>query len=184
MNADRFTQKSMEALNAAQKLAVEYSNQSLEPEHLLAALAGQQDGLIPQLLKKLGIEPGAFETAAVEKVSQLPHVSGPGRDPEKIYISTAADGVLNAAEAAATRMKDEYISVEHLFLGLLEKPNGAVQEILRAFSLDKNRFMEALAQVRGNQRVTSDNPEETYDALEKVRPGPGGDGPRRRSWTR
>ncbi len=167
MNADRFTQKSMEALNAAQKLAVEYSNQSLEPEHLMAALAGQQDGLIPQLLKKLGIEPGAFETAAVEKVSRLPHVSGPGRDPEKIYISTAADGVLNAAEAAATRMKDEYISVEHLFLGLLEKPNGAVQEILRAFSLDKNRFMEALAQVRGNQRVTSDNPEETYDALKK-----------------
>ena len=119
MNAERFTQKSIEALNGAQKLAVEYSNQSMEPEHLLAALAGQQDGLIPQLFKKLGIEPSAFQTAAVEKVSELPHVSGPGRDPEKSYISAATDGALNAAEAAAGRMKDEYISVEHLFLGLL-----------------------------------------------------------------
>ncbi|MCF2558234.1 ATP-dependent chaperone ClpB [Fournierella massiliensis] len=167
MNAERFTQKSIEALNGAQKLAVEYANQSMEPEHLLAALAGQQDGLIPQLLKKLGIEPSAFQTAAVEKVSELPHVSGPGRDPEKIYISAATDGALNAAEAAAGRMKDEYISVEHLFLGLLEKPNKAVQEVLRAFNLNESRFMEALAGVRGNQRVTSDNPEDTYDALKK-----------------
>ena len=167
MNAERFTQKSIEALNGAQKLAVEYANQSMEPEHLLAALAGQQDGLIPQLLKKLGIEPSAFQTAAVEKVSELPHVSGPGRDPEKLYISAATDGALNAAEAAAGRMKDEYISVEHLFLGLLEKPNKAVQEVLRAFNLNESRFMEALAGVRGNQRVTSDNPEDTYDALKK-----------------
>ena len=126
MDQNRFTQKSMESLGTAQRLAVEHANQTLEPEHLLAALAGQQDGLIPQLLKKLGAEPGAVHKAALEKVSRLPHVSGSGRDPEKIYISQSTDKVLQGAEETAAQMKDEYISVEHLFCALMDAANGPV----------------------------------------------------------
>ncbi len=167
MNANRFTQKTMEAVQAAQQLAVEYQNQALEPQHLLAALASQQDGLIPQLLEQMGVQPQNFAQAAMEKVSLLPHVTGSGRDPEKVYITPDLDKALNAAEAQASAMKDEYISVEHIFLGLLEHPGSACAEVFRQFSIDKNKFMAALAKVRGNQRVTSDHPEDTYDVLKK-----------------
>ncbi len=167
MNANRFTQKTMEAVQAAQQLAVEYQNQALEPQHLLAALANQQDGLIPQLLEQMGVQPQNFAQAAMEKVSLLPHVTGSGRDPEKVYITPDLDKALNAAEAQASAMKDEYISVEHIFLGLLEHPGSACAEVFRQFSIDKNKFMAALAKVRGNQRVTSDHPEDTYDVLKK-----------------
>ena len=167
MNANRFTQKTMEAVQAAQQLAVEYQNQALEPQHLLAALANQQDGLIPQLLEQMGVQPQNFAQAAMEKVSLLPHVTGSGRDPEKVYITPDLDKALNAAEAQASAMKDEYISVEHVFLGLLEHPGSACAEVFRQFSIDKNKFMAALAKVRGNQRVTSDHPEDTYDVLKK-----------------
>ena len=166
MNTNKYTQKTLEALQSAQQLAIEYQNQALEPEHLLAATASQQDGLIPQLLMKLGVEPGNFAAAAAQKVAALPHVTGSGREPDKIYISAATDKVLTA-EHTAESMKDEYVSVEHLFLALIEQPNEAVRQVLRSFGIDKNRFLEQLATVRGSQRVTSDHPEETYDALKK-----------------
>ena len=167
MNTNKYTQKTLEALQSAQQLAIEYQNQAMEPEHLLAATASQQDGLIPQLLMKLGVEPGNFAAAAAQKVAALPHVTGSGREADKIYISQDTDKVLNTAERTAESMKDEYVSVEHLFLALIEQPNEAVRQVLRSFGIDKNRFLEQLATVRGSQRVTSDHPEETYDALKK-----------------
>ncbi len=167
MNMNQFTQKTVEALQSAQRLAVEYSNQALEQEHILAALAQQSDGLIPQMLTKMNVDPGTFSAAAVEKVAALPRVTGSGRDPDKVYISGDLDRALNAAEDQAKQMKDEYISVEHVFLGILQRPGKAAGELLRQFGITQEKFMQQLSAVRGNQRVTSDNPEETYNALEK-----------------
>ncbi len=167
MNMNQMTQKTIEALQNAQRLAVEYSNQAIEQEHVLAALAQQQDGLIPQLLTKLGADPNAFAQAALQKVEALPRVTGSGRDPEKVYISGDLDRALNAAEEQAKQMKDEYISVEHVFLGMLRRPGKAAGEIFQAFGITQESFMKQLSVVRGNQRVTSDNPESTYDALKK-----------------
>ena len=167
MNMNQLTQKTIEALQSAQRLAVEYSNQAVEQEHVLAALAQQQDGLIPQLLTKLGADPNAFAQAALQKVEALPRVTGSGRDPEKVYISGDLDRALNAAEEQAKQMKDEYISVEHVFLGMLRRPGKAAGEIFKAFGITQESFMQQLSAVRGNQRVTSDNPESTYDALKK-----------------
>ena len=167
MNTNQFTQKTLEALQSAQRLAVEYSNNAVEQEHLLAALAQQQDGLIPQLLTKLGTDPNAFAQAALQKVEALPRVTGSGRDPDKVYISGDLDRALNAAEQQAKQMQDEYISVEHVFLGILQRPGKAAAELFKAFNITTERFMQQLSQVRGNQRVTTDNPESTYDALKK-----------------
>lgn len=167
MNMNQLTQKTIEALQNAQRLAVEYSNQAVEQEHVLAALAQQQDGLIPQLLTKLGVDPNAFAQAALQKVEALPRVTGSGRDPEKVYISGELDRAFNAAEEQAKQMKDEYISVEHLFLGMLQRPGKAAGELFKAFNITLETFMKQLSVVRGNQRVTSDNPESTYDALKK-----------------
>ena len=167
MNMQKLTQKSNEALQSAQSLAIEYQNQQLDCEHLLAALAGQEDGLIGQLLKKMGVEAAAVASAARSKVGQLPRVSGSGRDPDKVYITGALDAALAQAEREAAAMKDEYVSVEHLFLGLLEKGNSVCAEIFRSFGLNKGDFLKALSSVRGNQQVTSDNPEATYDVLNK-----------------
>ena len=121
MNTNQYTQKTLEALQAAQQLAVEYQHNALEPEHLLHALASQEQGLIPQLLQKLNVDPGSFAAAVAEKLSALPRVSGSGRDPDKVYISQATDKVLSAAAREAKAMKDEYVSVEHVFLGLLDE---------------------------------------------------------------
>ena len=167
MNTNQFTQKTMEALQAAQRLAIEYSNQALEQEHMLVALTQQQDGLIPQLLTKMNVDPGTFETAAAEKVSQLPHVTGSGRDPDKVYISNELDQALTAAEKQAQQMKDEYISVEHVFMGMLQRPGRVAGELFKQFGITPEKFMQVLSAVRGNQRVTTDNPESTYDALKK-----------------
>ena len=167
MNMNQFTQKTIQAIQDAQSLAVEYQNQAIEQEHLLAALTQQQDGLIPQLLTKMGVEPGNFLAAATEKVAALPHVTGSGRDPEKVYISNELDQALNAAEAQAKQMKDEYISVEHVFLGMLQRPGRAAKELFTRFGITAETFMKQLSTVRGNQRVTSDDPESTYNALEK-----------------
>ena len=167
MNIEQMTQKTREALQAAQRIAVEYSNNAVEQEHLLAALAQQQDGLIPQLLQTLGIDANAFAQAALQKVEALPRVTGSGRDPEKIYISNDLDRALNAAEQQAKQMKDEYISVEHVFLGILQRPGKAASEIFKTFGITTEKFMKQLSAVRGNQRVTSDNPEDTYNALKK-----------------
>ena len=167
MNIEQMTQKTREALQAAQRIAVEYSNNAVEQEHLLAALAQQQDGLIPQMLQTLGVDANAFEQAALQKVEALPRVTGSGRDPEKIYISSDLDRALNAAEQQAKQMKDEYISVEHVFLGILQRPGKAANEIFKMFGITTEKFMQQLSAVRGNQRVTSDNPEDTYNALKK-----------------
>ena len=167
MDMNRFTQKAREALQAAQRIAVEYSNNTVEQEHLLAALAQQQDGLIPQMLTNMGTDPNAFAQAALQKVEALPRVTGSGRDPNQIYIGTDLDRALNAAEAQAKQMKDEYISVEHVFLGILQRPGKGAAELFKAFSITTEKFMQTLSSVRGNQRVTSDNPEDTYNALKK-----------------
>ena len=167
MNIEQMTQKTREALQAAQRIAVEYSNNAVEQEHLLAALAQQQDGLIPQMLQTLGVDANAFANAALQKVEALPRVTGSGRDPEKIYISGDLDRALNAAEQQAKQMKDEYISVEHVFLGILQRQGKAASEIFKTFGITTEKFMQTLSTVRGNQRVTSDNPEDTYNALKK-----------------
>ena len=167
MNIEQMTQKTREALQAAQRIAVEYSNNAVEQEHLLAALAQQQDGLIPQMLQTLGVDANAFAQAALQKVEALPRVTGSGRDPEKIYISSDLDRALNAAEQQAKQMKDEYISVEHVFLGILQRHGKAANEIFKMFGITTEKFMQQLSAVRGNQRVTSDNPEDTYNALKK-----------------
>ena len=167
MNAQKMTQKSLEALQAAQSLAIEYENQSLAQEHLFCALLAQENGLVGQLFQKMGVEQGNAQAAFAQKVSELPRVTGSGRDPDKVYVTSELDRALTAAEKAAARMKDEYVSVEHLVLGMLESPSRAVKEVLKTFGVDKNSFLEALSKVRGNQRVTSDNPESTYDVLNK-----------------
>ena len=167
MNTNQYTQKTLEALQAAQQLAVEYQHNALEPEHLLHALASQEQGLIPQLLQKLNVDPGSFAAAVAEKLSALPRVSGSGRDPDKVYISQATDKVLSAAAREAKSMKDEYVSVEHVFLGLLDEPTQNTTELFRAFNIQKDAFLQQLTAVRGNQRVTNDNPEDTYNALQK-----------------
>ena len=167
MNTNQFTQKTMEALQAAQRIAVEYANNAVEQEHLLAALAQQQDGLIPQLLTTMGADPNAFAQAAMQKVEELPRVTGSGREPDKIYIGTDLDRALNSAEAQAKQMKDEYVSVEHVFLGILQRPGKAAAELFKMFGITTEKFMQQLSAVRGNQRVTSDNPESTYNALKK-----------------
>ncbi len=167
MNTNQYTQKTLEALQAAQQLAVEYQHNALEPEHLLHALASQEQGLIPQLLQKLNVDPGSFAAAVAEKLSALPRVSGSGRDPDKVYISQATDKVLSAAAREAKAMQDEYVSVEHVFLGLLDEPTQNTTELFRAFNIKKDAFLQQLTAVRGNQRVTNDNPEDTYNALQK-----------------
>ena len=167
MDMNQFTQKARDALQTAQRIAVEYSNNTVEQEHLLAALAQQQDGLIPQMLTNMGTDPNAFAQAALQKVEALPRVTGSGRDTNQIYIGTDLDRALNAAEAQAKQMKDEYISVEHVFLGVLQRPGKGAAELFKAFSITTEKFMQTLSSVRGNQRVTSDNPEDTYNALKK-----------------
>ena len=167
MNAQKFTQKSLEAIQNAQNLAVEYQNMQIEQVHLLAALAKQEDGLIPQLLRKMGKDSEAFATAAMSEVEKLPHVTGSGRESGKIYVASDVDRVLTMAEKSAENMKDEYVSVEHLFLSLIENGNESVQKILKNNGIDRNGFLATLQSVRGNTRVTSDSPEDTYDVLKK-----------------
>ena len=167
MNAQKFTQKSLEALQNAQNLATEYQNMQIEQQHLLYALIAQEDGLIGQMLKKMEIDPAALLSDVRAEVERLPRVSGPGREQGKIYVSQEVDRALVQAEKLADRMKDEYVSVEHVMLALLENPNGALGQLLSRFRLTKDGFLSALVSVRGNTRVTSDTPEDTYDALKK-----------------
>ena len=167
MITNQYTQKTLEALQAAQQLAVEYQHNALEPEHLLHALATQEQGLIPQLLQKLNVDAGSFSAAVAEKLSAMPRVSGSGRDPDKVYISQATDKVLSTAAREAKAMKDDYVSVEHIFLALLDEQTQNTSELFRAFGITKDKFLQQLTAVRGNQRVTNDNPEDTYNALQK-----------------
>ena len=166
MNTAKYTQKTLEAVQNAQSLAIEYENQALEPQHILCAIANQQDGLIPQLLQKLGIDSRAFAAESTKLVAALPHVTGSGREPGKIYISSDCDRLFNTAEHTAGEMKDEYVSVEHVLLALIDA-GGPAGDLLHRYNVTKQNFLQQLATVRGNQRVTSDNPEQTYDALKK-----------------
>ena len=167
MNANKFTQKSLEAVQAAQTMTQEYGNQQIEQAHLMAALLEQENGLIPQLIEHMGLTAASFRAAVKAEVEKLPKVTMGGREADKIYIAQDVDRALNAAESIAAGMKDEYVSVEHLFLALLDTANRDMAKLYQTYNITKERVMQALSSVRGNQRVTSDNPEETYDALKK-----------------
>ena len=165
MNLNQFTQKSVEAVQAAQQMASARQNQQIEQEHLLLALLEQQEGLIPQLMQKAGVEPAALRQKLTAAVERLPQVSGSGAG--QMYLSRDLEQALNEAEKIAREMHDEYTSVEHLMLGLFEKTDDTLRALFREAGLTKEKFMAALRQVRGNRTVTSDTPEETYDVLKK-----------------
>ena len=167
MNAQNYTQKSLEAIQAAQKLTIENQNQQIEQIHLLAALLRQENGLVPQLLKKMGLTPESLEAAVDAELNKLPRVTGSGREADKYYVARAVDTALNRAEDIAKQMKDEYVSVEHLFLSLIENADDTLKSLFRTYQITKERCLQALQSVRGNQRVTSDTPEDTYEALAK-----------------
>lgn len=163
MNIQKFTQKSIEAINACEKLAYDYGNQEIEQEHLLLALLQQEDGLIPKLIEKMEITLPYFTNDAISMVEARTKVSGAGQ----VYMGKYLNDVLIHAEDEAKNFGDEYVSVEHLFLSLIKKPNSAIKAKFKEFGITRDRFLQALSTVRGNQRVTSDNPEATFDALEK-----------------
>ena len=167
MNAEKLTQKSAEAIRAAQTIAQEYGNPQIEQAHLLWALLQDAEGLIPQLLAGMGITVPSFQAAVKDLVERQPRVSSSGHEPGRIYISADTEKALNRAEKIAGEMKDEYTSVEHLFLGLLDTAGRDLGRVFTDYQITKERALQALTSVRGNQRVTSDNPEETYGALKK-----------------
>lgn len=162
MNINRFTQKSVESINNSQKIAMDHGNQALEQVHLLLSLIDVEDSLIEKLLQKMGIPLDAFRSAVEEKINALPKVSG-GQQ----YFSQEANKVVMNAEDHAKAMGDEYVSVEHIFLALLKDGDKTVKELFKQFGITKEKFLEALSSVRGNQKVMTDNPEGTYDALNK-----------------
>ena len=166
MNAQKFTQKSLEAIQDANTLYNEYGNAEMGQEHLLLALLHQDGGLIAQLMTKMGIDPNNLERQTRQAVEKLPRVSG-GRDASRMYVTSDLQKTLNEAEHAAEQMKDDFVSVEHLFLALIDTAAGSVRDLFRTFGIQKNNFLQALSSVRGNQRVTTDSPEDTYDALKK-----------------
>lgn len=166
MNADKLTQKSIEAIRSAQTVAIDHNNMQITPEHIVYALASQQGGLIVSLLSKMNIDAERFTRALDAAIDRIPGVTGSGRELDKIYVAPETDRMLNLAEKIASQMKDEYISVEHIMLASFEEGTEQLKRIYRDFSLTKELFMKALAEVK-NTRVTSDNPEDTYDALKK-----------------
>ena len=163
MNISKFTHKSVEAVQNCEKLAYEYGNQQIDQEHLLVSLLKLDDSLILKLITKMGISGEQFADEAEAALKKLPKVSGGGQ----VYLTQDLNKVLIDAEDEAKAMGDEYVSVEHLFLCLLKEPNRAIKELFRTYGIDRNKFLQALSTVRGNQRVTSDNPEATYDTLNK-----------------
>ena len=167
MNLQKLTQKSTEVLQNAQNLSQEYGNSQVGQEHLLCALLGGDDSLNAELLRKMGVDSAALARQAEETVAKLPKVSGPGYEQGKIYVSQGLEQALNEAEKQADAMKDEYVSVEHLMLGLIDQGEGEVRDLLRSSGVTRDKFLAALSQVRGNTRVTSETPEDTYDALKK-----------------
>ena len=167
MNMEKLTQKSREVIQAANSLAIENQNQQIEQVHLLSALLEQNGGLIPQLFEKMGVAVENVQIQLKSAIDALPAVTGSGRKADEVYIAQDVDRALREAEKEASRMKDEYISVEHLMLGLFDAMNSTVRKVLQPFSVTKDAFLEALMKVRGNQRVTTENPEETYDVLSK-----------------
>ena len=166
MNFNNYTQKSLEAVQSARDLAVQNNHQQMEQVHLLLALLRQDGGLIPQLLRKMDVTVESLEAAAAAELWKIPAVTG-SRDADRFYITADVDAAFQKAEEEAKTMKDEFVSVEHLFLGLLETARGGVKNLFDTYRITKENTLKALQAVRGNQRVTSDNPEGTYDALEK-----------------
>ena len=167
MNMNQFTQKTAEAVRQAQALAIEYGHMQVDQEHMMLALTEDGASLIPQLLTKCGVSVDSLRAALEDSLSRIPRVSGPGREADKVYISPELERALNEAEAKAKQMKDEYLSVEHVWMGLCAKANARVAAILKRVGYEADCFLKALSDVRGATRVTSDNPEETYDALKK-----------------
>mgnify|MGYP000960419433 FL=1 len=167
MDAQNFTNKSLEAIQEAQTIALGHNNMQIGQAHLLLALLTQRDGLIPQLLKKMGSDTDGLVQGTKSEVEKIPGVTGPGREAGKIYVSQSVDTVLVNAEQQAKRMKDEYVSVEHIMLALMDSPEPEISGLFKRYGISKDRFLSALSTVRGNTRVTSDSPETTYDALAK-----------------
>ncbi len=167
MDINRFTQNSIAAVNAAQNAAAEHSNQQVDEQHLLYALLKQDESLIKQLVIKMGLDADGLESAALEAIEKLPSITGGGIDASRIYITSELNAALNDAEKEMARMKDDYVSVEHLMLGLINKPNDALKTLFKRFHIEKNEFLKALETIRGGARVTTDSPEGTYDALGK-----------------
>ena len=166
MNLNKLTQRSLEALQSAQSLAIQHNHQQVDQEHLLLALLQQENSLLMQLLRRMGREEGIISSLE-QALQKIPGVTGTGREADKVYITPQLDKALVAAEKQAAHMKDDYISVEHLFLGLMEAPNEALKGLFKAHDIRKDEFLKALNQVRGGARVTTDTPEDTYDALGK-----------------
>lgn len=167
MNAQKYTKKSLEAIQSAQELALANHNQQIEQVHVLAALLRQEDGLIPQLLKQMGVTVESLDAAVMAEVQKLPQVTGSGREADKYYIARSVDTVFTEAETIADSMKDEFVSVEHLFLALLERGDSTVHKLMQTYRIERERCMQVLMAIRGSQRVTTDTPEETYEALKK-----------------
>lgn len=167
MNAQMFTKKSIDAINGAQSVAIEYQNLNVEQEHILFALLKQDNGLIPQLFIKMGVDNNAIINSIEKSISTLPKVTGSGREANTVYITQDLDKCLNQAEKIAKHMSDEYVSVEHIVLALFETANDKIKKIFKDYSITKDKFLTALSEVRGNQRVTNDTPENTYDVLKK-----------------
>ena len=167
MNANKYTKRSMEAIQDAQTIALDHNHQQIEQLHLLLALLRQENGLIPQLFKRMGKTPESLEAAAEEKLRQIPGVTGSGREAGKYYIARSVDQVFTQAEEVAASMKDEFVSVEHVFLALIDRPDNTVRSLFQTYGIQREEAMQALQEVRGNQRVTSDHPEDTYEALER-----------------
>ena len=162
MNLQKFTQKSLEAIQNAQSMAVEYGNPQMDQQHLLVTLLTQDEGLIPQLMQKVNVNVNGLLQAAENEVKKLPRATG-----GQTYVSSDLEKTLTAAEKLAENMTDEYVSVEHIFMAMVNSPNAALKDIFRQYNITKEGFMKILATVRGNTRVTSDSPEATYDALKK-----------------
>ena len=167
MNLQQFTEKSRTALSDAQQISIEYQNQEVNQEHLAASLLKNNQGLIPQLLQKMSKDAGELQARISTLIDKIPKVTGTGREMDKIYIHNDLDRALTAAQDTARQMKDEFISVEHLFLGLLKKPSPVMKQLWRDTGIDEHAFLAALQTVRGNTRVTNDTPEDTYDVLAK-----------------
>ena len=167
MNAQKYTQKSLEAIQLAQNLTVSGGNQQIEQVHLLAALLRQEDGLIPQLLRKMGVSVESLTAAVNAELDKLPKVSGPGRENDRYYVARSVDEVFSKAESLADSMKDEYVSVEHLLLALLDAADSTLKRLFGDYRIRKEDVLKTLQTIRGNQRVISDSPEDTYDALKK-----------------
>ena len=166
MDIQKFTQKSIETIQKAQNLAIEHENSQIDQEHLLYALLIRENSLIKELLKKMNVSE-EFERTIKKEIDNKPSMHSNARQMNQVYISRDVDEALTAAENTAEKMKDEYVSVEHIMIGLIDKANSKLKELFRTFNINKNSFLKVLSEVRGNTRVTTDNPEETYDALKK-----------------